>query len=173
MELKLEQLSISTTAAQTVENAAAEKAAASAAALERAAAEQTVAINADEQAAAINVDAEAAPTVNNLHEEIKRLRVLLIAERAATVAAITAADEATATINNLEVENKRLLLLLAAEQATTPAKFFVPGYNNPMTHNEHLQALQRQIQYLQDQLHAQANPAQWRADRVIMAATDR
>ena len=173
MELKLEQLSISTTAAQTVDNAAAEKAAASAAALERAAAEQTVAINADEQAAAINVDAEAAPTVNNLHEEIKRLRVLLIAERAATVAAITAADEATATINNLEVENKRLLLLLAAERATTPAKVLVPGYNNPMTHNEHLQALQRQILYLQDQLHAQAIPAQWRADRVIMAATDR
>ena len=82
-ELKPEQLSINTTAAQTVANAAAEKAAADAAALERAAAEQTVDIDAVEHAAAINVDAEAAATVNNLHDEINRLQLLLTAERAA------------------------------------------------------------------------------------------
>jgi hypothetical protein len=56
-EPKPEQLSIGTTTAQTVANAAAEKAAAGAAALERAAAEQTVAIVAIEQAAAIKADA--------------------------------------------------------------------------------------------------------------------
>ena len=155
-EPKLEQLSISTIAAQTAANAAAEKAAAGAAAPERAAAEQTVDIDAVEQDAAINADAEAGATVSNLHKEIKRLQA--------------AADEATATINNLEAENKRLLLLLAAAKAAATAKVFVPGYNNPMTHAEHLQALQRQIQYLQDQLQ-QAIPAQWRADRAIMAAT--
>ena len=60
--------------------------------LERAAAEQTAAIDADKQAADIN-------------DEIKRLQLLLIAERAATVAATAAADEAAATINNLEAEN--------------------------------------------------------------------
>ena len=152
-ELKLEQLSIGT-AAQTVTNAAAEKAAAGAATFERAAAEQTVVIGAGEQAAAINADAEAAATVSNLHEDIKRLQA--------------AADEATATINNLEAENKRLVLLLAAAKAAATAKTFVPGYNIPMTHAEHLQALQRQIQYLQGLLHAQAIPA---ADRAIMAAT--
>jgi hypothetical protein len=155
---EMEQLSISTTAAQTVANAAAEKAAVCAAALERAAAEQTAAIDADEQAAAIN-------------DEITRLQVLLIAERAATVAATAAADEAAATINNLEAENKRLLLLLAAEKAAIAAKVFVPGYGTPMTHDEHLQALQRQILYLQEQLHAQAIPPQWRAERAIMAET--
>ncbi len=53
-ELELEQLSIDTTAAQTIANAAAEEATASATALERATAEQTVAIDADEQAAAIS-----------------------------------------------------------------------------------------------------------------------
>jgi hypothetical protein len=40
-----------------------------------------------------------------------------------------------------------------------------------MTRDEHLQALQRQVQYLQEQLHAPAIPAQWRADRAIMAET--
>ncbi len=110
-ELNPEQLSIDTTAAQTVANAAAEKAAADAAALERAAAEQTVDIDAVEHAAAINADAEAPATANNLHEEIKRLQLLLIAERDATAAARAAADEAAATINRLEVENKRILLL--------------------------------------------------------------
>ena len=112
-ELKPEQLSIDTTAAQTVANAAAEKAAADAATLERAAAEQTVDIDAVEHTAAINADAEAAATAD---EEIKRLQLLLIAERDATAAARAAADEAAATINKLEVENKRILLLLTAEQ---------------------------------------------------------
>ncbi len=168
-EPKPEQLSISTTAAQTVANAAAEKAAAGAAALARAAAEQTVAIDAVEQAAAINADAKATATVNNLHEEIKRLQRLLQAEQAATAAARAAADEAAATINNLEVESRRVQLLLAAENAAKTAKVYVPGYVIPMTSEEHLKALQRQVQYLQEQLHAQAIPSQWRADRVIMA----
>ena len=171
-ELKPEQLSIDTTAAQTVANAAAEKAAADAAApLERAAAEQTVDIDAVEHAAAINVDAEAAATVNNLHDEINRLQLLLTAERAAAAAARAAADEAAATINKLEVENKRILRLLAAEQAATTVKVYVPGYNIPMTHAEHLAALQRQIQYLQEQLYAQAIPAQWQAHKAIIAET--
>ena len=38
-----------------------------------------------------------------------------------------------------------------------------------MTHDEHLHALQRQILYLQEQLHAQAIPAQWWEDRAITA----
>jgi hypothetical protein len=170
-ELKPEQLSIDTTAAQTVANAAAEEAAADAAALERAAAEQTVDIDAVEHAAAIIADAEAAATVNNLHDEINRLQLLLTAERAAAAAARAAADEAAATINKLEVENKRILRLLAAEQAATTVKVYVPGYNIPMTHAEHLAALQRQIQYLQEQLYAQAIPAQWQAHRAIIAET--
>ena len=145
-ELKPEQLSIDTTAAQTVANAAAEKAAADAATLERAAAEQTVDIDAVEHTAAINADAEAAATAD---EEIKRLQLLLIAERDATAAARAAANEAAATINKLEVENKRILLLLTAEQ----------------------RALQRQIQYLQEQLYAQAIPAQWQAHRANIAET--
>ncbi len=169
-ELKLEQLSIGTTAAQTIANAAAEKAAAGAAAPERAVAEQTFAIDAIEQAA-ITADSEAAATVNNLHEEIKRMRLLLPAERVAAAAARAAADEAAAAINKLEVENKRILLLLAADQAATAVKVYAPGYNNPMNHAEHIQALQRQIQYLQEQLHAQAIPAQWRALSAIMAET--
>jgi hypothetical protein len=86
-ELKPEQLSIDTTAAQTVTNAAAEKAAADAAALERAAAEQTADMDAVEHAADINADTEAAATVNNLHDEINRLQLLLTAERAAAAAA--------------------------------------------------------------------------------------
>ena len=168
-ELKLEQLNIGTTAAQTIANAAAEKAAAGADAPERAVTEQTV-IDAIEQAA-INADAEAAATVNNSHDEIKRLQLLLTAERAAAAAARAAADEAAAMINSLEKENKRILLQLAAEQAATAVKVYVPGYNNPMTQTEHLAALQRQIQYLQEQLHAHAIPAQWRAHMAIMAET--
>jgi len=172
-ELKPEQLSIDTTAAQTVANAAAEEAAADAAALERAAAEQTVDIDAVEHAAAIIADPEAAATVNNLHDEINRLQLLLTAERAAAAAARTAADEAAATINSLEMEKKHILRLLAAAQAATAVKVYVPGYNIPMTQAEHLAALQRQIQYLTEQLHAQAIPAQWqwRAQMAIMAET--
>jgi hypothetical protein len=174
-ELKPEQLSIDTTAAQTVANAAAEEAAADAAALERAAAEQTVDIDAVEHAAAIIADAEAAATVNNLHDEINRLQLLLTAERAAAAAARTAADEAAATINSLEMEKKHILRLLAAAQAATAVKVHVPGYNIPMTQAEHLAALQRHIQHLQDQLHwhAQAIPVQWPgwADGTSMAET--
>jgi hypothetical protein len=172
-ELKPEQLSIDTTAAQTVANAAAEEAAADAAALERAAAEQTVDIDAVEHAAAIIADAEAAATVNNLHDEINRLQLLLTAERAAAAAARTAADEAAATINSLEMEKKHILRLLAAAQAATAVKVYVPGYNIPMTQAEHLAALQRQIQHLTEQLHAQAIPAhwQWQAQMAIMAET--
>ena len=64
----------------------------------------------------------------------------------------------------------RLQLLMAAEKAAaaTAAKVFVPGYVIPMTRDEHLQALQRQVQYLQEQhhWHAPAIPAEleWRAD---------
>jgi hypothetical protein len=120
---------------------------------------------------AIKADAEAAATVNNMRGEIKRLQLLLATERAAATAARAAADEAAATINKLEVENKRILRLLAAEQAATTVKVYVPGYNIPMTHAEHLAALQRQIQYLQEQLYAQAIPAQWQAHKAIIAET--
>jgi hypothetical protein len=73
----------------------------------------------------------------------------------------------------LEVENKRILLLLTAEQTAAAVKGFVPGYNNPMTQleAEYVQALQRQIHYLQEQLHPQAIPAQWREHRAIIAET--
>ena len=67
--------------------AAAEKAAADVAALERAAAEQTVAIVAVEQAVAIKADAQAVTEGDNLHEELKRMQLMLIAERAATATA--------------------------------------------------------------------------------------
>jgi hypothetical protein len=40
-----------------------------------------------------------------------------------------------------------------------------------MTQAEHVRALQRQIQYLQEQLYAQAIPAQWQAHRAIIAET--
>ena len=170
-ELKQEQLSIDTTAAQTVANAAAEKAAADAAApLERAAAEQTVDIDAVEHAAAINADAEAAATANNLHEEIKRLQLLLIAEQAATAAATAAAD-------NLEAENRRLQLLLAGHVATaadTAAadRVFVPGYAAPITMQEYqLQALHCQVVQLQQHLDAAVRDAQHWAYIAHMAET--
>ena len=99
------------------------------------------------------------------------MRLLLTAERDATAAARAAADEAAATINKLEVENKRILLLLTAEQTAAAVKGFVPGYNNPMTQAEYVQALQRQIHHLQEQLHPQAIPAQWREHRAIIAET--
>ena len=169
-ELKLEQLSIGT-AAQTVANAAAGKAAASAVTSDRAAAEQTDAIDAGERAAAIIDDAEAAATINNLHEEIQRLQRLLTTEQAATEAARIAAGEAAATINYLEAENKRLQHLLAAEHAAKAAKVYVPGYVIPMTKDEHLRALQRQIQYLLEQRHAPAMHAQWQPDRANLTET--
>ena len=118
--------------------AAAEKAAADVAALERAAAEQTVAIVAVEQAVAIKADAEAVTAGDNLHEELKRMQLMLIAERAATATARAAADEASAAIYILEAENKRLLLLLAAEKAATAASSPVPTIaNGHTTHTQH------------------------------------
>ena len=73
---------------------------------------------------------------------------------------------------DLEVENRRLQLLVAA----TTARVFVPGYNTPMSSDEHLQALHRQIQYLSEQLRyvheqhcATANHAQYWADRCFTA----
>jgi hypothetical protein len=153
-ELKLEQLSIGT-AAQTVANAAAGKAAASAVTSDRAAAEQTDAIDAGERAATIRL--------------IQRLQRLLTTEQAATEAARIAAGEAAATINYLEAENKRLQHLLAAEHAAKAAKVYVPGYVIPMTKDEHLRALQRQIQYLLEQRHAPAMHAQWQPDRASLA----
>ncbi len=57
----------------------------------------------------------------------------------------------------MEVESRRLQLLLAAEKADKLAKVFVSGYVIPMTSNEHLQALQRQVQYPQEQFHAPAD----------------
>ena len=167
-ERKLEQLSTDT-AALTVANAAAMKAAAGAVTFDRAAAEQTDAIDAGELAAAIIDDAEAAATINNLHEEIQRLQRLLTTEQAAREAARIAADEAAATINYLEAENKRLQHLLAAEHAAKAAKVYVPGYVIPMTKDEHLRALQRQIQYLLEQRHAPAMHAQWQPDRASLA----
>ena len=120
----------------------AEKAAADVAALERAAAEQTVAIVAVEQAVAIKADAQAVTEGDNLHEELKRMQLMLIAERAATATARAtaraAADEASATIHILEAENKRLLLLLAAEKAATAASSPVPtNANGHTTHTQH------------------------------------
>ena len=125
---------------------------------------------------AINADAEAAATVNNMRGEIKRLQLLLATEQAAAADARAAANEAAVTINRLEEENKRILLQLAAEQTATAAKVYVPGYSNPMTQAEYQRALQRQIQYLQDQLHwhAQAIPVQWPgwADGTSMASSN-
>ena len=113
--------------------AAAEKAAADVAALERAAAEQTVAIVAVEQAVAIKANAEAVTAGDNLHEELERMQLMLIAERAAAAAA---RDEATAAIYILEAENKRLLLLLAA--ANSPVPVPVAAANSPVPANANL-----------------------------------
>jgi hypothetical protein len=46
---------------------------------------------------------------------------------------------------------------------------YVPGYVIPMTKDEHLRALQRQIQYLLEQRHAPAMHAQWQPDRASLA----
>ena len=131
-------------------------------------------VDAIEQAA-INADTEAAATVNNLRGEINRLQLLLATERAAAADARAAANEAAATINRLEEESKRILLQFEAERAATAVRVYVPGYNNPMTQTEYQQALERQIQHLQDQLHwhAQAIPVQWPgwADGTGMAET--
>ncbi len=77
-EPKQEQLSIDTTAAQTVAYAAAEKAAAGVSHDLHAAAKKAAA----SAAAPERVAAEAAATVNNMSGEIKHLQLLLATERA-------------------------------------------------------------------------------------------
>ena len=166
------------TAAQAVAIAAPEEAAAVAtpvaiAALEKAAAIATHSGSEDKQTVT-DIAAEEATAIASPEEEIERLQLLLIAQQAATVAAITAAEEAAAAAASmkLEVENRRLQLLVAA----TTARVFVPGYNTPMSSDEHLQALHRQIQYLSEQLRyvheqhcAAATHAQYWADRCFTA----
>ena len=49
--------------------------------------------------------------------------------------------------------------------AAKAAKVFVPGYITPMTRDENLQALHRQVQYLSEQHCAAAIHAQCWADR--------
>jgi hypothetical protein len=49
--------------------------------------------------------------------------------------------------------------------AATAARVFVPGYITPMTRDEHVQALHRQVQYLSEQHCAAAIHAQYWADR--------
>ena len=187
-----------TAIATTVATAAPEKAAAVAtpaaaqavaiAAPERVAATATpVAIAALEQAAAIathsgpedkqtvtDIAAETATATASPEEEIGRLQLLLKSQQAATAAAIVAAKEAAAAATTLETEVKRLLLQLAA----TTAKVFVPGYTAPMTQEEHLQALHRQVQYLLEQQQymnmqhcAAASHAQYWAGRCLAAET--
>ena len=169
---------VTLTAAQAVAIAAPEEAAAVAtpvaiAALEKAAAIATHSGSEDKQTVT-DIAAEEATAIASPEEEIERLQLLLIAQQAATVAAITAAEEAAAAAASmkLEVENRRLQLLVAA----TTARVFVPGYNTPMSSDEHLQALHRQIQYLSEQLRyvheqhcAAATHAQYWADRCFTA----
>ncbi len=69
------------------------------------------------------------------------------------VSLVTKTLEAAAAATTLEIEVKRLLLLLAA----TTARVFVPGYTAPMTPEEHLHALHRQVQYLLEQHCAASN----------------
>jgi hypothetical protein len=188
-----EQPSTGTTAAQFVAIAAPETAAAiattvaiaapeEAAAIATPAAAQAVAIAAPERAVAIATpvaiaapeQAAAIATHSGSEEEIERLQLLLTSQQAATTAAIAAAKEAAAAATTLEIEVKRLLLLLAA----TTAKVFVPGYTVPMTPEEHLHALHRQVQYLLEQQQytneqhcAAASHAQYWAERCFTAET--
>ena len=166
------------TAAQAVAIAAPEEAAAVAtpvaiAALEKAAAIATHSGSEDKQTVT-DTAAEEATAIAGPEEEIRHLQLLLTAQRAATEAAIAAAKEAAATATTLEVEVKRLLHQLAA----TTAKVFVPGYTAPMTQEEHLQALHRQVQYLLEQQQymnvqhcAAASHVQYWADRCFAAET--
>jgi hypothetical protein len=123
-------------------------AAAAAAAATAAADDTSAAVAAAATAATAATTNAAAATIAGLEEEIAHLQLRLTAQQAATTAAITAAEEAAAAAATLEAEVRRLLLPLTA----TTAKVFVPGYTNPMTSDEHLQALHNQVQYLGDQL---------------------
>jgi hypothetical protein len=165
-------------AAQAVAIAAPERVAAIAtpvatAALEQAAAIATHSGSKDKQTVTDRA-AETATAIASPEEEIGRLQLLLKSQQAATTAAIAAAKEAAAAATTLETEVKRLLLQLAAKTA----KVFVPGYTAPMTQEEHLQALHRQVQYLLEQQQymneqhcAAASHAQYWANRCFAAET--
>ena len=153
---------------QTVTDTAAEEATTITTTHEGAFATQTVVIAADE---------ETVASVTSPDEEVKRLRLLLIAEQDATAAAITAAEEAAATATSLEVENRRLKLLLAEHAAIAAAtaaadRVFVPGYIAPITRQEYqLQALHSQVVQLQQHLDAAVRDAQHWAYIAHMAET--
>ena len=165
-------------AAQAVAIAAPERVAAIATPVAIAALEQAAAIathsGSEDKQTVTDIAAETATAIASPEEEIERLQLLLTSQQAATTAAIAAAKEAAAAATTLEVEVKRLLLLLAA----TTAKVFVPGYTVPMTPEEHLHALHRQVQYLLEQQQymneqhcAAASHAQYWADRCFTAET--
>jgi hypothetical protein len=165
-------------AAQAVAIAAPERVAAMATPVAIAALEQAAAIathsGSEDKQTDTDIAAETATANASPEAEIGRLQLLLTSQQAATTAAIAAAKEAAATATTLEVEVKRLLHQLAA----TTAKVFVPGYTAPMTQEEHLQALHRQVQYLLEQQQymnmqhcAAASHAQYWADRCFAAET--
>jgi hypothetical protein len=165
-------------AAQAVAIAAPERVAAIATPVAIAALEQAAAIathsGPEDKQTVTDIAAETATATASPEEEIGRLQLLLKSQQAATAAAIVAAKEAAAAATTLETEVKRLLLQLAA----TTAKVFVPGYTAPMTQEEHLQALHRQVQYLLEQQQymnvqhcAAASHAQYWADRCLAAET--
>ena len=165
-------------AAQAVAIAAPERVAAIATPVAIAALEQAAAIathsGPEDKQTVTDIAAETATATASPEEEIGRLQLLLKSQQAATAAAIVAAKEAAAAATTLETEVKRLLLQLAA----MTAKVFVPGYTAPMTQEEHLQALHRQVQYLLEQQQymnmqhcAAASHAQYWADRCFAAET--
>jgi hypothetical protein len=165
-------------AAQAVAIAAPERVAAIATPVAIAALEQAAAIathsGPEDKQTVTDIAAETATATASPEEEIGRLQLLLKSQQAATAAAIVAAKEAAAAATTLETEVKRLLLQLAA----TTAKVFVPGYTAPMTQEEHLQALHRQVQYLLEQQQymnvqhcAAASHAHYWADRCLAAET--
>ena len=165
-------------ATQAVAIAAPERVAAIATAVAIAALEQAAAIathsGPEDKQTVTDIAAETATATASPEEEIGRLQLLLTSQQAATTAAIVAAKEAAAAATTLETEVKRLLLQLAA----TTAKVFVPGYTAPMTQEEHLQALHRQVQYLLEQQQymnmqhcAAASHARYWADRCLAAET--
>jgi hypothetical protein len=165
-------------AAQAVAIAAPERVAATATPVAIAALEQAAAIathsGPEDKQTVTDIAAETATATASPEEEIGRLQLLLKSQQAATAAAIVAAKEAAAAATTLETEVKRLLLQLAA----TTAKVFVPGYTAPMTQEEHLQALHRQVQYLLEQQQymnmqhcAAASHAQYWAGRCLAAET--
>ena len=169
-------------AAQAVAIAAPERVAAIATPVAIAALEQAAAIathsGSEDKQTVTDTAAEEATAIAGPEEEIRHLQLLLTAQRAATVAAIAAAKEAAATATTLPVEVEVKRLLHHWQLAATTAKVFVPGYTAPMTQEEHLQALHRQVQYLLEQQQymnvqhcAAASHAQYWADRCFAAET--